>query len=229
MKTETSTLGKTPGQGTGPTGTDVVSGHPVGRVPSPGVGHINLCGPMRRRLRAVALGITGQAGSPPYLAAFALRTSFGIKPSSLVILLLLSTLNPQLSTAFAQTYSIDWSKVSGGGGASTGGVYAVSGTIGQHDAGTTMSGGNYSLTGGFWSLLNVVQTPGAPLLSIRYTTTNTAVVSWPSPSTGFGLQFATDLTLSNWSGSLPAPTDDGTNRFLIVNPPTGNRFFRLVK
>ena len=131
--------------------------------------------------------------------------------------------------ASAQQYSIDWSKVSGGGGTSTGGVYSVSGTIGQHDAGTTMSGGNFSLTGGFWSFLSLVQTPGAPLLSIRYTTTNTAVVSWPSPSTGFTLQFATDLTLSNWSNTVTAPTDDGTNRFLIVNPPTGNGFFRLIK
>ena len=35
-----------------------------------------------------------------------------------------------VSTAHAQ-YSIDWFKIAGGGGASTGGVYAVSGTIGQ--------------------------------------------------------------------------------------------------
>jgi hypothetical protein len=24
-------------------------------------------------------------------------------------------------------------------------------------------------------------------------------------------------------------TDDGTNKFIIVNPPTGNRFYRLFK
>lgn len=35
----------------------------------------------------------------------------------------------------AQNYSIDWFKVAGGGGMSTGGVYSVNGTIGQHDAG----------------------------------------------------------------------------------------------
>ena len=34
----------------------------------------------------------------------------------------------------AQSYSIDWYKISGGGGTSTGGVYSVSGTIGQPDA-----------------------------------------------------------------------------------------------
>jgi hypothetical protein len=67
--------------------------------------------------------------------------------------------------SFAQQYSIDWYKISGGGGTSNGGVYSVSGTIGQHDAGGPMTGGNYSLTGGFWALY-AVQTPGAPLLTI---------------------------------------------------------------
>jgi len=46
-------------------------------------------------------------------------------------------------------FSIDWFTFDGGGGTSTGGVYTVSGTIGQPDAGA-MSGGSYSLAGGFW-------------------------------------------------------------------------------
>ena len=36
---------------------------------------------------------------------------------------------------FAQSYQIDWFTIDGGGGTSTGGVYSVSGTIGQPDAG----------------------------------------------------------------------------------------------
>ena len=49
-------------------------------------------------------------------------------------------------------YAIDWFTIDGGGGmASTGGEYSMSGTIGQPDASVaTMSGGSYSLTGGFW-------------------------------------------------------------------------------
>lgn len=86
----------------------------------------------------------------------------------------------------AQTYSLDWHALDGGGGTSTGGVYSVSGTIGQPDAGA-MSGGNYSLTGGFWSLLSLVQIPGSPLLTISFTSTNTAIVSWPSPLDWFHL------------------------------------------
>ena len=90
-------------------------------------------------------------------------------------------------SAQAQTYSIDWFKIAGGGGTSTGGVYTVSGTIGQHDAGGPLIGGNYSLTGGFWSLV-AIQTTNAPFLKIFLSTTNTAVVSWPSPSTGWRIQ-----------------------------------------
>ena len=132
---------------------------------------------------------------------------------------------------FAQQYSIDWFTIDGGGGTSTGGVYSVSGTIGQPDANATpMTGGNFSLTGGFWSLLSVVLTPGAPLLSITLTTTNTALVSWPSPSTGFNLQVNTNSVASvNWSNAPGTIQDNGTIKYLIVNPPAGNRFYRLFK
>ena len=53
------------------------------------------------------------------------------------------------ASGFSQAYSIDWYKIAGGGGTSTNGQYAVTGTIGQPDAGGAMTGGNYSLTGGF--------------------------------------------------------------------------------
>ncbi len=133
-------------------------------------------------------------------------------------------------TASAQSYSIDWFTIDGGGGTSTGGVYSVSGTIGQPDAGPTMTGGNYSVDGGFWGLIAAVQTPGAPLLSIARTTTNTVAVFWPSPSTGFTLQQNTNSVSSvNWSNVVTTPSDDGTTRTVIVNPPTGSRFYRLFK
>jgi hypothetical protein len=50
----------------------------------------------------------------------------------------------------ADNFSISWWTVDGGGGASQGGPYALSGSIGQADAGSA-AGGNYILTGGFWS------------------------------------------------------------------------------
>ena len=54
--------------------------------------------------------------------------------------------------ASAQSYSIDWYTLDDGGSTSTGSVYSISGTVGQPDAGSAMSGVNYSITGGFWSL-----------------------------------------------------------------------------
>lgn len=133
-----------------------------------------------------------------------------------------------LVRGFAQSYNIDWSTVDGGGGTSTGGVYSVSGTIGQPDAGT-MSGGNYSLAGGFWSLLSVMQTPGVPTLKITLTSTNTALVSWPSPSTGFALQQSTNLNSTNWIAVPETASDNGVINYIIVNPPAGNRLYRLKK
>ena len=124
-------------------------------------------------------------------------------------------------------YSIDWSTIDGGGGTSTRGVYSITGTIGQHDAGT-VSGGTFTLQGGFWSLIASVQTPGAPLVSIARTTTNTVTVSWPSPSTGWALQQNTNSVSSvNWSNVTSGIQDDGTTKTLILSPPTGNRFYRL--
>jgi hypothetical protein len=125
----------------------------------------------------------------------------------------------------AQTYSIPWYNVSGGGGTSTGGVYSVSGTIGQPAAGGPLSGGNYSLTGGFWSLY-AVQTPGAPVLNIKPTNT-TAMVYWSSPATGYNLRVNTNLATTNWVAPSETVTDDGTIKYIIVNPPTGNRYYRL--
>lgn len=129
--------------------------------------------------------------------------------------------------ALAQSYSIDWHKVAGGGGAGSNGQYVVNGTIGQHDAGGPLTNGNFSLNGGFWSLV-AVQTPGAPLLTIVRTSTNTVMISWPSPSTGFALQQNTNLNTTNWTAPAEPITDNGTNKFIVVNPPAGNRFFRLV-
>ncbi len=45
-------------------------------------------------------------------------------------------------------YTLNWWTV-GGTISSTGGDYAIVGTVGQPDAGT-MSGGDYTLAGGFW-------------------------------------------------------------------------------
>ena len=141
------------------------------------------------------------------------------------IILLFGLLLP--AVGFAQQYSIDWYKIAGGGGTSTGGTFTVSGTIGQPDAGGPMTGGNYSLTGGFWSLISVAQTPGAPTLYISHAG-NTVTVYWQDVS-GWSLQQNNSLTTpAGWSVNSSWTTTSGTNH-LTITPPTGNLFFRLSK
>lgn len=128
----------------------------------------------------------------------------------------------------AQTFSIPWFRIAGGGGTSTGGVFSVSGTLGQAEAGGAMTGGNFSLTAGFWSLL-AVQTPGAPLLSIQLTATNTAVVSWPADAAGFFLQQNFLLGSTNWVNATNAVSQVGGQYQIVVSPAAGNRFYRLFR
>jgi hypothetical protein len=133
--------------------------------------------------------------------------------------------------AFGQ-YSLDWRTVDGGGGTSTGGVYAVSGTIGQPDAGPVLSGGNFTLTGGFWSLIAAVQTPGAPYLTVFRTATNSVVVSWPlAGAEGWVLQATNALpnVATPWPVIPPPYQTNGTNLQFIEPSPVGSKFYRLHK
>jgi len=141
--------------------------------------------------------------------------------------------------ALAQTYSIDWFSIDGGGGTSTGAVYSISGTIGQPDAGT-MSGGGYLLVGGFWSVISALQAPGAPFLTIARNPANGAVmVSWPTPADPASPTFGWVLDQTGAVTSPPAaiswsqvafPYQTNTSTISITVPsPTGNRFYRLRK
>ena len=132
-----------------------------------------------------------------------------------------------VTEADAQSYSVNWFTIDGGGGTSTGGVYAVSGTVGQPDAGT-MTGGSYAIDGGFWGLVGVVQTPGVPLLTINVFGPN-VILSWPSPSTGFALEQNPITGNTNWTSVGQAPNDDGTTKSIILPAGPGNRFYRLRK
>lgn len=68
---------------------------------------------------------------------------------------LLTTLALLLTTAIVMGqggagYDLSWWTVDGGGGESSGDDYALAGTVGQPDA-ATLTGGDYSLVGGFWA------------------------------------------------------------------------------
>ncbi len=126
----------------------------------------------------------------------------------------------------SQTYDLSWNKIAGGGGTSTGGVYSLSGTIGQPDAGH-LAGGNYTLDGGFWGIFAVVQTPGAPLLSIKSALPN-VILSWPASATGFTLQQNPNLSTTNWSAvGQSIVVTNGSNTVTV--PAVGSEFFRLMQ
>ncbi len=52
-------------------------------------------------------------------------------------------------TTSAQSFSMDWYTIDGGWGHSGDGNFELYGTIGQPDAGALLSGGGFTLTGGF--------------------------------------------------------------------------------
>jgi len=132
--------------------------------------------------------------------------------------------------ADAQNYTIDWFKISGGGGPGAGtngnSVYSLNGTIGQQDASGALTGGGDSLTGGFWARIYVVQTPGFPNLAITFIAPNSARVSWPDTGNHV-LQQNADLATGTWMTSgFTITTADGTNS-ITITPAAGNLFFRL--
>ncbi len=129
----------------------------------------------------------------------------------------------------AQPYSLDWFTLDGGGGTTTGGVYSVSGTVGQPDAGE-LSGGPVTLVGGFWGMIAAIQTDGAPYLSVTRSN-GVVLVSWPQPAPGWQLEWTAVLPSapSAWT-LIPAPYPvSGTNWIVIEPAPVGNRFYRLHK
>ena len=125
--------------------------------------------------------------------------------------------------ALAQ-YSIYWHTIDGGGGTSTGGVYSVSGTIGQPDAGPVMTGGAFSLQGGFWALPVAVQVTNAPTLFITPAAPGFATISWDPPTPGFILQASPTLTPPAWTNAPSGATNPVT---VPTTLPT--TFYRLHK
>jgi hypothetical protein len=83
---------------------------------------------------------------------------------------------------------------------------------------------------GFWGIVAAIPTPGAPPLSITLNPQlSTITVSWPSPSAGWNLRRRSSLDTANWTTPPETVNDDGTNRFILIAPPAGNRFYRLIR
>jgi len=89
------------------------------------------------------------------------------------------------------------------------------------DTGATDAGAAY--------LFNApVQTPDRPALTLTLTTTNTVLLSWPYPSTGFVLEENPILGTTNWTGVTNSVTNDGSFN-CVVSPNSSSNFYRLKK
>lgn len=127
-------------------------------------------------------------------------------------------------------FTVPWSTLDGGGGKSTGTsssgiVYSLTGTIGQFDATTTsMSGGSFSMNGGFWAQLVPSVQPDYPDLTIARLPNGDASIQWQSDATGWQLETSTDL--EDWDNLGNPITTAGV---LTVTPSPGvpKKFFRL--
>ena len=146
-----------------------------------------------------------------------------MKAHSLCLNVSAVTLLLGLSAAVAQ-YSIDWHTIDSGGGTSTGGVYSVSGTIGQPDAGGPLTNGQYSVTGCFWALPTAIQVIGAPTLTIAPATPGNVTISWTPNPPGFVLQESWQLSPANWTNSASGATNP-----ITVPAVVPAKFYRLVR
>jgi hypothetical protein len=69
-----------------------------------------------------------------------------------------------------------------------------------------------------------------PSLTIASSGSNSAMISWPSPSTGYFLQTNSNLATTNWTlytGTI-VTNGAGTTNSVAITPPVGNLFFRLA-
>lgn len=82
----------------------------------------------------------------------------------LVAALSLSGAPAPASARPADTYTLNWYTIDGGGTMNaSGGPYMLSGTIGQPDAGT-MNSASYKLNGGFWGVIDSLRQLFLPLI-----------------------------------------------------------------
>ena len=131
---------------------------------------------------------------------------------------------------FVQRYNSDGSPDSTYGGNSVRFIDFNSGTNEYAYALALDSSGRAVVAGDAGGLIGVARLlpDASPIaLNISLTRTNTVLISWPFPSAGWNLQQNSSLATTNWVTPPETITNDGTNNFIVVNPPVGNLFFRL--
>ena len=121
-------------------------------------------------------------------------------------------------------YRIAWWNTASGGSRATGGVYRVTGTVGQATPGVTAKAGVYSVTSGFQVIvLQEAQAPELRIVSSR----GQVVLAWSDATGLFVLEETTNLSKPEWNAVAQAPRLTGEERRVTVPAESRDRFFRL--
>ena len=142
--------------------------------------------------------------------------------------ILVTTLFALLSVAHGADYRLKTAAFVGGGGTATNATFRLAATLHPSVVGTA-AGGSYAVTGRF-SGVHLVQTPGAPRLSIANLEAG-FVLHWPVIATGFRLQSSDSLTEPRWV-DVPLPVVLAGDQYSVrVSVKVGNpaSFYRLFK
>ena len=106
-------------------------------------------------------------------------------------------------SAWAQSYTLDWWTVDGGGGKAAATPYTVDFTTGQPDAGAAV-GGQYAMTSGFWAVMSTAIQP-TPLPTATFTATPIPS-STPTPSATETPTTTPSATATATASSSPTPS-----------------------
>jgi hypothetical protein len=126
-----------------------------------------------------------------------------------------------MTAAMGQPYSIESYVIAGGGGSSSGGGFSLSGTVAEASAGTALTGGVYTLRGGFWPGIIVTAEGEVPQLFIQLSGPS-VTLSWAPATAGFVLEQSGDVVSGAW---LPAPEGNP----VLVPATDSAAFYRLRK
>lgn len=128
-----------------------------------------------------------------------------------------------LTVALHAQYAINSWTVAGGGGASSGGDYRLDGSMGQPDAGSTLTGGVYAVLGGYWAAVGVDLGP-APTLTIQPGDPGQLRISWAPDSSGWILQESLSVSPFEWVN-----VSAGTASPVVISAGESARFYRLMR
>ena len=134
-----------------------------------------------------------------------------------------------LTATALQAAEIPWWTFTGGGGIAQHGAVALGGAIGPiAPALSPATGGNYTLTGGFWPAFPGQPKAALPVLQIKSLGDGSqALLSWPVGVNGFILEYTPQLGSGIWIVESAAVVDTATEHTATVPAADAFRCYRL--